>query len=160
MKKAHIYTFDVLVAFVILIVGLSIIYYAYPVKNKVYYNTERISEDIIAVLVETKIDDLCTNPGLLESQGCDCPNYEDLETLVCTPNLNDKEANILSLFTEIIESRTVPGTEVQNVIREIFVEKIVIDEKRFGFAIIYTTPETLPNEARELYNTETAAPLN
>lgn len=159
MKKAHIFTLDVLIAFVILILGISIIYYAYPVKNKVYYNTERISEDIISVLVETRITDLCAKPGESLSAGCHCTNYKKLENLVCDESLKDKNANILSLFTELIEKGAADGDEVEEVIWQIFVEKNVIDEKRFGFALIYTTPQST-GAPLELYHSDTAAVHN
>lgn len=162
MKKGHIFTLDVLIAFVILIIGVAIIYYAYPVKNKVYYNTERISEDIIAVLLETNIQDLCVKPGVEISNGCNCPNYKKIEELVCNIQLRDKEGNLLSLFTEVIETGALNnlGLKIEEVIKQIFVEKYVIDEKRFGFALIYTTPHRTANEPLQLYNTENLLPKN
>lgn len=149
-RKGHVFTIDVVVAVVILIIGLAVIFYAYPSKVKNYYFTEQLSEDMIGVLVETNVKDLCSNPG---TAGCDCPNYPEMESLACQPNLINTEANLLELMTEVIQKQSADPNDITELLQEIFVEKNVIDEKRFGFAIIYTTPQT--TTPYELYNSDT-----
>jgi len=158
MKKGQVFTLDVLIAIVIIIIGIAILFYLYPTKDTNYYNTERMSEDVISVLQETKLSDICVNPGNTTSHGCRCQHYNTVQQLVCDESLINKDADILSFMTELIETRRVPSNMIHDMIKEIFVEKGVIDEKRFGFAIIYTKPTNNLTErgyTYELYNTET-----
>lgn len=152
MKKAQVFTIDVIVAFVILLVGIGILYYNYPYKNKSYYNAERLSDDIIGVLSETRITDICVNPGHDVADGCECPSYQKVQVIACNENIKNQDADLLTLFTELISNGYASDEDMYNAIHEIFVDKNVIDERRFGFAVIYTTPSSA--DPLELYNTE------
>lgn len=151
-KKAYMFTVDLVIAIIALIIGLALLFYKFASVSKTIYFTEQISEDIIGVLAYTKTSDLCVN---IWNDECDCPNYPNLEDVVCRELLHDKDTNLLSVMTEVIETGAYSGEEVKAIIREIFVEKNVIDEKRFGFAILYTSLITAPDVPLELYNTET-----
>lgn len=149
-KKGYVYVLDVVIAALLLLVGLALLFYGYPQKDYTPYFTDRLSEDIVGVLSETQITDLCDNPG--QNIGCSCPNYPELRDIVCTNLLHDTDASLLSLFSETIERGYAGEDKMKAIIKEIFVDKGVIDEKRFGFSIIYTSPSiTNPSE---LYNTE------
>lgn len=157
MKKSQVFSLDILIALVILIIGIAILYYTYPEKTKNVYDTDRLSEDVISTLQSTKIKDLCLNPGTNISYGCSCRNYATLQVLACDERLLNKDENIISLITELIETRRVEEFQINDMIKEIFVTKNVIDEKRYGFAIIYTVPGTnssIGDHTYELYNTE------
>ena len=157
MRRGQIFSLDIVIALVILIIGVAVIYYETPAKNKSVYDTERMSEDVISVLQATKLTDLCINPGTTVTSGCDCRNYVRLEAMVCDTRLINKDADLISFMTELIETRRFDRADIYNLIREIFVEKNVIDEKRYGFAIVYTIPEansSIGLHSYELYNTE------
>ena len=151
-KKAYMFTLDLTIAIIILIVGVTILFYHFFASNRTIYFTEQLSEDIIGVLSYTKITDLCVNPGTTVGNGCNCQNYPRLTAIVCTDKILDTDADLLSMMSEIIETGSFPGTDVKDLIREIFVTKNVIDERRFGFAILYWS--SLYRHTLELYNTE------
>jgi len=141
---------------VILIIGIAILYYAYPPKAKNYYDTDRLSEDVIGVLMATNITDLCIKPGTNVSSGCKCQNYPRLQVLVCNERMMNKNPDMLSFMTELIETRRAQTSSINDMIHEMFIDKNVIDEKRFGLAIIYTKPSpnsTTGDKTYELYNT-------
>ncbi|MBW2971012.1 hypothetical protein KY320_02525, partial [Candidatus Woesearchaeota archaeon] len=86
--------------------------------------------------------------------GCSCPHYKKLEDLACSSDFSENpEATILDTFAEHIAKGSASGEEIADVIHEIFVENNVIDEKRFGLAILCTDLHT--GQPLELYNTET-----
>jgi hypothetical protein len=149
-KKGIMFTLDVTIAIIILIIGLVIIFYNFKPSSRTIYVTEQLSEDIIGVLSYTNIHDLCVNAGAMT--GCNCPNYHNLTIIACDPNLRSIDGSMLSVLSEVIERGLVDGSVVKDVIREIFVTKNVIDEKRFGFAVLYLS-RAAPS-ALELYNTE------
>lgn len=148
-KSGYVFVLDVTIAAIILLIGITLLFYTFSQKERNYYLTDQLSNDIIGVLAETDITDLCVNPG--PSAFCSCPNYDKLSVLVCNDYLRSEEGSLLSLFSELIETGAVEGVAVEDTIYEIFVTKKVIDEKRFGFAVIYTTKST--TEPLELYNT-------
>jgi hypothetical protein len=149
MKKGYIFTLDAIIAILILAIGLAILFYQFSRQNQAVYFTEQLSNDVVGVLEDTKLGDLCVNPA---QAACGCPNYPRLAVLVCddSPRLNDRNASILSMFAEVIETGTHTTEEVRETINEIFVTKNVIDTKRFGFSVMYTKDGT----PLELYNTE------
>ena len=148
-KKGYIFILDVTIALVILIIGGALLFYNFATTKKTIYHTEQLSEDLIGVLAHTNIKDLCIDPG---EPSCNCPNYPELEDIVCSNLLQDVDANILSMMSEVIETGAFSGVDIKEIIKEIFVTKNVIDEKRFGFAIIYT--DMIMPAPLELYNTE------
>jgi hypothetical protein len=150
-KKAYMFTLDLIIAIVVLIIGVAIIFYNFIQSNKTVYFTEQLSEDIVGVLSYTEINDLCSpniDPAL-----CSCPNYPQVERIVCSGRLLDTDTNMLSMMSEVIERGILPGDYVENATWEIFVNKSVIDEKRFGFALLYWSGSY--HNVLELYNTET-----
>ena len=149
-KKGIIFTLDVTIAIIVLLIGLILIFYSFKPSSRTVYFTEQLSEDIIGVLSYTKVQDLCVNVGA--ATGCNCLNYPNLTNISCNPNLRSIDGSILSVFSEVIERQMVNGTVVKGVIGEIFVTKNVIDKKRFGFAVLYLS-RAAPS-ALELYNTE------
>jgi len=149
-KKGYIFTLDVIIAIVILVIGTTIYFYNFYLQDKPIFFTEQISEDVVGVMSFTRLNDLCFNPG---ESSCQCINYPRLEQLVCRDTLQDPDGTILTLISEIIATNSASGDDVKELIHEIFVTKKVIDEKRFGFAILYT--EIGSNIPLELYNTET-----
>lgn len=153
-KKAYMFTLDLTIAIIILIVGIGIIFYNFISGNKTIYFTEQLSEDIIGVLSYTQMNDLCTN---VSEPGCDCPNYKNLTQIVCSNSpcmgqLKDDNGNLLSMMSEVITTGNCPGEVVRDAIKEVFAKKNVIDEKRFGFALLYQGGAA---PLLELYNTET-----
>jgi hypothetical protein len=152
-KKAHVFTLDVLIAIVILIIGLAIIFYSFPKKNQNFYFVEHLSEDVIDVLSTTYATDYCTKPGFSTANGCSCPLYKELEDLVCHDALHTKNGDMLSIMTEVIQVGYVARPEeTKEFLKEMFITKKVIDENRFGFSLIYTTPDS--DTPFELYNTD------
>ncbi len=152
-KKAYMFTLDLTIAIVILVIGISIIFYRFVSGNRTIYFTEQLSEDIIGVMSYTNIDDLCVNVG---ESGCDCPNYKNLTQIACSRlpcvgPLKGTSGSLLSVISEVIATGSCPGETVKGAIREIFVTKNVIDEKRFGFALLYHGGAA---PLLELYNTE------
>ncbi|MBN2459926.1 hypothetical protein JXB28_06600 [Candidatus Woesearchaeota archaeon] len=151
-KRAYLFTVDLVIAIIALIIGLALLFYKFSSVNKTIYFTEQISEDIIGVLAYTSTHDLCLN--LDNTSTCTCPNYDELEQVVCGEYLQDKDTNLLSVMTELIETGAYSGDDVKAIINEIFVEKRVIDSRRFGFAILYTSLITAPDIPLELFNSE------
>jgi hypothetical protein len=147
-KKAYIYLLDAIFAITILLIGTIFIYYNFSTPPKQIYFTEKLSEDIVGVLFYTEIKDLCVNPG---EPFCSC-RYDNLTQIVCWNNIDNYDSNLLSMFSELIETGSVSGNVTQNLINEIFVKNNVIDEKRFGFSVMYTDMDT--PQPLELYNTE------
>ena len=148
-KKGIIFTLDVTIAIIVLIIGLILIFYSFKPSSRTVYFTEQLSEDIIGVLSYAQLEDLCVNLG---AASCNCINYPNLTTIACDPNLRSIDGSILSALSEVIERGLVDGDVVKGLIHEIFVTKNVIDEKRFGFAVLYLS-RAAPS-ALELYNTE------
>jgi hypothetical protein len=152
-KKAYMFTIDLIIAIIALLIGLALIYYKFSSVNKNIYFTEQISEDIIGVLAYTSTHDLCLNLG--NASTCTCPRYQNLSQVVCGGLLQDRDTNILSMISEMIETGAYSGDSVKSIINEIFIAKNVIDEKRFGFALLYTSLITSPDTPLELFNSET-----
>jgi hypothetical protein len=151
MKKGYLFTLDAAIAILILIVGFTILYYQFAAENRTVYFTDRLSEDIIGVLAHTKVSDLCSL-----GSGCECPNYPSLNQLVCGwPALRSPDPTILEMLAEVIETGAHTGEEVSDAIHEIFVTNNVIDEKRFGFSVMYTDHTWNGQVPLELYNSET-----
>ena len=148
-KKGMIFTIDMMIAVIVLVIGIVIMFYKFTSGLKTIYFTEQLSEDMVGVLSYTNIKDLCISPG---ESGCMCPNYDSIQEIVCNSGLRNFDASLLSMTSEVIERGLVEGDAIEEMIHEIFVEQNVIDEVRFGFAILYLTPSaTAPVE---LYNTE------
>lgn len=152
-KKGYMFILDVAIAITIIIIASVILFYNYRSSNKIIYYTDQLSEDVIGVLSHTQIKDLCLKPGSPADEGCDCPNYKNLTQIICNKLLKDFDANLLSMMSELIETSSVDGRILKDLIRDIFVNKKVIDEKRFGFAVLYTDLKSAV--PLELYNTET-----
>ena len=149
-KKGYMFILDVAVAIVILIIAATIFFYNFFQSNKTIYVTEQLSHDVVGVLASTKIPDLCSGMG---TASCTCPRYSKIQSIVCAGAVKDYNANLLSMTSEIIETGSSDKTALKEMIHEIFVTKNVIDEKRFGFAVIYT--DRTSGTPLELYNTET-----
>jgi hypothetical protein len=148
-KKAFVFTLDMMIAIIVLVIGIVIMFYRFTSGLKTIYFTEQLSEDMIGVLSYTNIKDLCIDVG---GPNCDCPRYSNITMIVCSGNLRDVDANLLSMTSEVLERGLVDSNVTKDMIHEIFVTKQVIDERRFGFAILYLTRSaTIP---LELYNTE------
>jgi len=140
-KKGYMFTIDVTIALIVLVIGVTVLFYNFSTKDKTIYFTEQISEDMIGVMAYTDLDDLCSNTG---TPTCDCPNYVELSQIVCrsSPTLRSYDVNLLGMFSEVIERGIATSDEVKAIIREMFITKNVIDERRFGFAILYTNMES------------------
>jgi hypothetical protein len=154
-KKAYMFTLDLTIAIIVLVIGVAVIFYNFISSNKTIYFTEQLSEDIIGVMAYTNLDDLCIN--LDTPATCKCPNYPNLTIMACSRApcgipMKDVDTNLLSMMSEVITTGSCPGNVVKDSIREIFVTKKVIDEKRFGFALLY---QGINMPLLELYNTET-----
>ena len=150
-KKGYMFTVDVTIAIILLVIGIAFLFYNFKSSKTVYF-TEQLAEDIIGVLAYTNTRDLCIDPGIGASEGCACPNYPNLSRIVCNENLKDADTNLLSVLSEVIERGLVDSSAVKDSVKEIFASKNIIDEKRFGFAILYLT--RVAPTALELYNTE------
>lgn len=149
------FTIDVTIALIVLVIGVAVLFYNFSTKDKIIYFTEQLSEDMIGVMAYTDLDDLCSATG---SPTCDCPNYPELTQIVCraSPRLQSYDVNLLGMFSEVIERGIATSDEVKAVIREIFITKNVIDERRFGFAILYTDMES--TVALQLFHSEIDMP--
>jgi hypothetical protein len=149
-RKGHVFTLDVIIAVVILCVGLAVIFYTFPLKNQNYYFTEQLSEDIMDVMANSYTTDFCSNPGA--TAGCECPLYPELEPLVCYDDLYAKNGDLLTLMTEAIQVQYADPGYSKDLMRKMFITNHVLDKKRFGFALIYTTPDYM--QPLDIYNTE------
>jgi len=152
-KKAYMFTLDLTIAIILLVIGISILFFRFASENKTVYFTEQLSEDIIGVMSYTNINDLCVNIG---ESGCNCSRYSNLTRIACghspcVSQLQDRNGSLLSMISEVITTGSCPGEIVEGTIKEIFVTKNVIDEKRFGFALLYQGGSA---PLLELYNTE------
>ena len=149
------FTVDVTLAIIILVIGVLLLFYNYYRTNEIVYFTEQIAQDVVGVMAYTNIKDLCSNPGY-DPPSCDCSDrYPNLEGVVCSDKLMNNQTNLLGMINEFIETGAVEGEAVEVIIKEIFVDNKIIDEKRFGFAILYTKPVPPPGVTLEIYNTET-----
>ena len=146
MKKGYMFTLDAVFAIIVLIVGTTIVFLNMPVAGDDYY-IDRMATDVINVLAHTQITDLCD----IQADDCSCESYDALAALACSEHLRRTDQSILELYSETILTGAHPQEAVNSSIQEIFVDKNVIDETRFGFAILYTTPES--EEPLELYAT-------
>jgi hypothetical protein len=150
-KKAYMFILDVTIAIVILLVAATLLYYKFTHITDPVYFTEQLSEDIVGVMSYTTLPDICID---LDSPGCNCPNYPKIEEISC--NSKNKKVSILGMINEGIETGSIGDSEVKDVIRDIFVDKKIIDKNRFGFAVLYTKPKT--GETLEIYNSEVDNP--
>ncbi len=143
---------DVVIAVIMLVIGVLLLLSNMPKSQEKVFFSDMVSNDIIGVLSRTSITDVCENPGLSEGEGCSCLHYsETLPTLVCTDTLQNPKESIMELLAEVIETGTASQTDINSLITDMFVNKKIIDEKRFGFSIIYTDPVT--KQQHEIYNT-------
>jgi hypothetical protein len=151
MKRGYMFTLDVIIAIVILVVTTAILLDQLPEQRDDYY-IDNMGHDIVNVLSHTRTTDLCTNLG--EPATCDCPNYDDLEPIACNENIRNTNASILELYSEALYTETIPnpGPTYNASVHEIFVDHHIIDENRFGFSLIATGAGY--DEPVELYNTE------
>ena len=155
-KKAYLFLSDVVVAIIIISVSLAVLYYRYQPRSETAFYTDKLSEDVIGVMAYTRISDLCAKPGLSKSAGCKCPRYTNITQIVCEdPTYEGSNATLLAMVSESIERGSASGKTIEDTIHEIFVKNNVIDEKRFGFSVIYTNPSNY--ESLEIYNSETYA---
>jgi hypothetical protein len=152
MKKGYVFTLDAIVAVIILIIGSMIIYYPFPQEKNTIYFTEQVSQDVMGVLEQVKVTELCSGDHL---SGWTCNNYPILQQVLnANPQLDVGDSSVLELFAEMIFTGTRGSNDVEEIIHEIFVTNQVIDERRLGFAVIYTDlakPSPVP---LEIYNTE------
>jgi hypothetical protein len=151
MRKGYLFTMDAVFSALILIISAIIILNQLP-KPSTDYFTDRMGADVINVLSHTQTTELCS----ISDTSCNCYKYVKLEAIVCSPVVRNREAGILDVFSEVILTGAVSSKEIEDAIHEIFVTKNVIDEKRFGFAVLYSTPGSVA--PLELYNTETYTP--
>jgi hypothetical protein len=149
-KKSYMFMLDAVIAIVMLVIGIAIIFYSFYHDSRPIYITDQLSDDIVGVLSYTQISDLCIN--LNDPVTCKCPRYSNLTLIVCNDSLKNTNTDLLSMMSEVIETGQSNSSTVKNTIHEIFVTKNVIDEKRFGFALLYWSPSMAA--ALELYNTE------
>ena len=149
MKKGYMFMLDVAIAIVILLLAASLFFFKFFHADKTLYFTEQLSHDVVGVLGSTKIGDLCMGT---ETASCQCPNYKKIEAIVCSGAIKDYNANLLSMISETIEKKSADQQQIKDMVHEIFVDKKVIDEKRFGFSLIYTDP--LTGAPAELYNSD------
>jgi len=148
-KKGYVFVLDVTIASIILLIGITLLFYAFSERDRTYYLTDQLSNDIVGVLAATNIQDLCKD---VDTSSCSCDRYEKLNEIICDNDyLTEKKGDLLSLFSELIEKGSVDGKLVEETVHEIFVDKKVIDEKRYGFAIIYTSGSL--SYPLEIYNT-------
>ncbi|HLP79235.1 MAG TPA: hypothetical protein VK158_01235 [Acidobacteriota bacterium] len=148
-KKGYLFTWDVVLAIVLLSIGILVLFYNYSASTRDTYFTEKLSEDILGVLSYTKVSDLCTIGG-------SCPNYPKLEDLIASVQAADRDVNfdddLLTFIAYLIETRIADGKDVKDLIHQIFVDNQVVDEKRFGFSVLY---RTAAGDVLDIYNTET-----
>jgi hypothetical protein len=140
---------DAVLAIIMLIIGMTILFYNFYHENRPVYFADRLSDDVVGVLSNTQIKDLCIN---VDKPGCNCPKYSNLNLMVCSGTLKNVDTDILSMLSEVIENGLFASTIIEEMIHEIFVDKHVIDEKRFGFALLYWSSSM--GISLELYNTE------
>jgi hypothetical protein len=152
-KKSYMFMLDAAIAIVMLIVGMAILFYSFYQENRPVYFADQLSDDIVGVLSNTKVDDLCMN---LDEPGCICPKYSNLSLMVCSGTLKNVDTDVLSMLSEVIENGLFASTTVEKMIHEMFVDNYVIDEKRFGFALLYYSSSM--GTSLELYNTECFPP--
>ncbi len=152
MKKGFVNMIDVVIAVILLVIGILLLLYNMPKSQEKFFFSDMVSNDIIGVLSRTSITEVCENPGLSEAEGCECRHYnQTLSKLVCTDTLQNPKESIMEMLAEVIETGTANQTDIDSVITDMFVTKKIIDEKRFGFSIIYTDPVT--KQQHEIYNT-------
>jgi len=147
-KKGYAYMVDVLIAVIILVVGSGFLFYSYHAStDRTTYITAQLSEDVIGVLFYTKMSDLC-----IVDSPCNCnPEYPTLEMIVCGPYIDNHDATLLEMISELQTKRNLPDAnqKLHDMIDELFVKK-VIDTKRFGFAILSDEG----SNTVELYNSD------
>jgi hypothetical protein len=149
-RKGYMFMMDVIIAIIISVAGFTLLTYNYNSEKETGFFSEKLSEDVIGVMAYTSISDLCIDPG--DPVTCNCPNYEKLELVVCSGNLQNVDTSLMGMMSEIIETGSFESQKVKDIIKEIFVDKKVIDTRRFGFAVIYTKPSS--NQPFQLYNSD------
>ena len=137
------FTLDAVIAILVLIVGTSIVFMNLPSPQEDFY-IDRAGIDVIGVLSQTLVSDLCTESP------CGCGNYDALTELVCDYDV-EFEQSILDLYAEHLARATAPRGLLWDSVQEIFIDTDVIDERRFGLALLVTLPEA--SEPVELYAT-------
>jgi hypothetical protein len=134
-KKGYIYTLDVAVAAIILVVGLVVIigmYFYVPDKPR----TENLATDISGILSNTRVKDLCT--------ACDCGDYDNVEA-ACPYATNDG----MSLM-ELIGLLYSKGDyqKINDLIEEVIVNTDVLPETH-GMQVVLK--EEASGATRQLY---------
>ena len=151
-KKAYMFILDVMIALIISVAGFSLLLYNSGFDKKSTFFSEQLSEDVIGVMSHTNINDLCMH---IKKGNCECPNYKELENVVCSRVLENTNVSLTAMMSEVIETGTMETNNVTKIIEEIFVINNVTDTNRFGFAVLYTKPNSIPGvnpDTLELYN--------
>lgn len=144
--KGYIFMTDLTLALIIAVIGLSILLVRVQEEDPTtIFITQQLSADVVNVLGETKMSDVCVNPA---TSSCNC-RYASL-TAVCS-DVQNSDQSLLSVLSQMVE-QGYPRVEIENIIEELFVTTEVIDERRFGFSVIYDTPSA--SFPLELYNSE------
>lgn len=154
MKKGYMFTVDAILA--ILILSGSIVFIlAHLTRPQTDYYIDRMPSDLIGVLSYTQTSDICNLGGAASECSCN-PKYPITQQLVCSPLIRNRDVSMLELYSEVIYANVGGTSLVEDSIHEIFVTNNVMDERRFGFSILYTTPTS--SAPLEIYNTETYTP--
>jgi hypothetical protein len=138
-KKGYIFTVDVLVAVLIIVIGLIVLlglfHYA-PEKAR----TEELSNDIISLLSYVKVGDVCT----IQTGSCSCA-YLSL-TDVCA-DVQDDSISLLELFGQLYYMNE--REKIDPIVDELFIQSGILPQN-FGLEIMLYNPED-PSNMQQLY---------
>lgn len=145
-KKAYIFTLDAIFAIIILAVASTIILSQIPETQPDYYIDQK-AQDALNLLSYTQTTDLCT----IQEDNCQCPNYQELQELVCSGAIEDKNQNILELIGEHLVRKSASQQEINDTVHELIRESNAV-EQQYGFSLLYTAPDN--EQPIELYTTK------
>lgn len=91
MRRGYIYTIDAAIAILILVIAILALFgsYLYAPKSA---SADAMSSDLLALLTQTRMSDLCVQSG----NGCSCGPYTGLAALCGLPSF-DRNATLVDV---------------------------------------------------------------
>ncbi len=140
-RKGYFYTFDAVLAVIILIIGIILIagFYMYaPDKGK----TEDLSSDMAALLSDVSVGDLC---GGVQGM-CSCP-YPALQGACKGYAISEQDMSMLQLFGLLYFKNN--RTAIDSIVDQMFVQSGALPEG-YGLQLMLQDPKH-PGKIEQLY---------
>ncbi len=140
-KKGYFYTFDAVLAVIILVIGIILIasFYMYAPEKSM---AQDISADMAGLLSDVRVDELCgAVPGT-----CSCP-YPVLEDVCNEYTPADKDMSILQLFGLLYFKNN--RTAIDSIVDEMIIQEGILPDE-YELQLMLEDPKD-PGKLEQLY---------